>query len=101
MLASRSLPFDPQAAAVGIGRTVGTIRTASPEGIVDGVRRERRTVAAEGITRGVGVVGVRAQLATIISLLVIESWRVVEGTSGSEWMECRVKTNEDYPFPTI
>ena len=44
-LVSRSLSFDPQAAAVGIGGTVGAIWAAGPEGIVDGVRRKRRAVA--------------------------------------------------------
>ena len=76
MLASRSLSFDPQAAAVGIGRAVGTVGTARAVGIGDGVLGERRAVAAVGVTRRIGVVGVRAQLAMIITLLVIEPWRV-------------------------
>ena len=76
MRASRSLPLNPQATAVGIRGTVGTIRTASPEGIGDGVLGKRRAVAAEGVARRVGFVQVRAQLAAIVPLLVIEPWRV-------------------------
>ena len=49
MLASRSLSFDPQAAAVGIGRAVGTVGTARAVGIGDGVLGERRAVAAVGL----------------------------------------------------
>ena len=45
LLASRSLPLDPQTAPVRISRTVGTIRTPCPEGIVDGVLGEWRAVA--------------------------------------------------------
>ena len=75
-LAEGSLPFDPQAAAVGISRAAGTVGIAGAEGIVDGVLGERRAVAAVVVTRRIGVVGVRAQLAVIISLLVIEPWRV-------------------------
>ena len=74
--AGRSAAFDPQAASVGIGRTVGTIRTARPEGIGDRVRRVRRAVAAQGVTRRIGIVRVGVQPATIISLLVIDPWRV-------------------------
>ena len=36
----------------------------------------RRAVTAVGVTRRIGIVWVCAQLATIISLLVIESWCV-------------------------
>ena len=71
MLVSRSLPFDPQAAAVGIGRAVGTVGIAGAVGIVDGVLGIRRAVATVGVTRRIGFVRIRAQLATIISLLVI------------------------------
>ena len=70
------MAFDPQAAAIRIGGTVGTIRTASPEGIGDGVLGKRRAVAAKGVTRRIRVVGIRAQLATIVPLLVKEPWRV-------------------------
>ena len=45
MFVSRSLPFDPQAAAIGIGRTVGTIRTAGAELVIDRVGRKGRAVA--------------------------------------------------------
>ena len=76
MLAARSLPLDPQVAAVGIGGTVETILAARAVGIVDGVMGERRAAAAEGVAGRIGVIWVRAQLATIVSLLVIESWRV-------------------------
>ena len=68
--------FNPRAAAIGIGRTVGTIRTTSPIGIVDGVLGEWRAVAAVGVTRRVSVVEIGTQLATIVPLLVIEPWRI-------------------------
>ena len=74
VLASRSFPFDPQAAAVGIGRAVGTVKISRAEEIVDGVLGEWRAIAAVGVTRRIGVVRVLAQLATIISLVVIEPW---------------------------
>ena len=76
MLASRSLSFDAEAAAVGIGRAAGTVGIAGAVGIVNGVLGEWRAVAAVGVTRRIGFVRVRAQLAMIISLLGIESWRV-------------------------
>ena len=37
--------INPQAAAVGIVRAVGTVGTARPEGIIDGLLGERRAVA--------------------------------------------------------
>ena len=51
MLVSRSLPFDPQAADVGIARAVGTVGIPGAVGIVDGVLGERKAVAAEGVIR--------------------------------------------------
>ena len=45
MFVPPSLSFDPQTAHVGIGRTVGTIRTTRAVGIVDGVLGEWRAVA--------------------------------------------------------
>ena len=45
VLVSRSSSFDPQTAAVGIGRAVGTVGIPSAVGIVDGVLGERRAVA--------------------------------------------------------
>ena len=50
MLVSRSLPFDPQAAAVGIRWTAGVVGIPGAEGVVDRVGRERRAVAAVGVT---------------------------------------------------
>ena len=41
---SRSLPFNPQAASVRIGRAVGTVGIAGTVGIIDGVLGERRAV---------------------------------------------------------
>jgi hypothetical protein len=55
MLASRSLPFDPQAAAVGIRGTAGAIGIPGAEGIVDRVRGERR--AETGLSRLSGLFG--------------------------------------------
>ena len=60
MHVSRSLPLNPQAAAVGIGGTVWTVGTARPKGIVDGVRGKRGAVEAEGVTRRNFPVGHRA-----------------------------------------
>jgi len=58
--------------AIGIPRTVGTIWTTSPVGIVDGVLGIRRAIAAVGVTRRVSVIGIGAQLAAIVPLLVIQ-----------------------------
>ncbi|CUS37821.1 hypothetical protein COMA2_40044 [Candidatus Nitrospira nitrificans] len=43
------LSFDSQAAAVGIGGTLGVKRTACAVRIVDGVGRKPRTVPAVGV----------------------------------------------------
>jgi len=95
--ANGSASFNSQAAAVGIRGTAGIVGTPGTEGIVDRVRRERRAVAAEGVARRVGVVRVRAQLAPVLTLLIVESWGVsrigirrrlvAEGTAvGTEWI---------------
>ena len=51
--------------SAGRGRRIG-----------DGVLGKRRAVAVEGITRRVWFIRVCAQLATIISLLIIDPWRI-------------------------
>jgi len=64
--------FDSQAAAVGIRGTAWAVGTPGAEGIVDRVWRERRAVAAVGVTRRIRIIRVRAELAAIVPLLVID-----------------------------
>ena len=71
-LAAGSASFNSQAVAVGIRGAAGAIGTPDAVGILDRVRRERRAVAAVGVTGRIKIIGVRAQLAAIVSLLVIE-----------------------------
>jgi hypothetical protein len=75
-LRAESLSFDSKAAAVGIRGAAGAVGTPVAVWIVDRVLRERIAVAAVGVIRRVGVVRVRAQLAAIVPLLVIESRRI-------------------------
>jgi hypothetical protein len=70
--AAKSASFNSEAVAVGIRGTVGAVGTTGAVGILDRVRRERRAVAAVGVTGRIRIIGVRAQLAAIVSLLVIE-----------------------------
>jgi hypothetical protein len=58
--AAGSLPFYPKAAAVGI---------------LDRVRREWRAVATVGVTGRIRIIGVRAELAAVVPLLVIQARR--------------------------
>ncbi len=67
-----SASFNSEAAAVGIRGTAGVVGIPSAERINDRVRRIRRAGAAEGVARRVGVVRVRAELAVIVPLLVVE-----------------------------
>ena len=71
-----SLPFDPQAAAIGIRGTTRVVRIPGAEGILDRVRRERRAVAAVGVTRRIRIIRVRTELAAIVPLLIVEPWGV-------------------------
>ena len=74
--ANGSASFDSQAAAVGIRGTAGVVGIPGAEGIVDRVRRERRAVAAVGVTGRIRIIRVRAQLAAIVPLLVIQPRRI-------------------------
>jgi hypothetical protein len=74
--AAGSAPFNSQAAAVGIRGTAGAVGIPGAEGILDRVRRIRRAVAAVGVTGRIRVVRVRAQLAPVLTLLIVESWGV-------------------------
>ncbi len=76
LLAEQLASFDSQATAVGIRGTAGTVGTPGAEGIVDRVRRDRRAVAAVGVTGRIGVERVRAQLAAVVPLLVVEPRRI-------------------------
>ncbi len=66
------LSFDSQAAAIGIGGAVRAIGTACAVRIVDGVGRKRRSIPPVGVASGIGIVRVGAQLATVVSLLILE-----------------------------
>jgi len=59
--------------AVGIRGTAGAVGTPGAVGVVDRVGRERRAV---GVTGRIGIIRVRAQLAVIVPLLVIEPRRI-------------------------
>mgnify|MGYP001566339290 CR=1 FL=1 len=74
--AAGSASFDSQAAAVGIRGTAGVVGIAGTVGILDRVRRERRAVAAVGVARRIGIIRVRAQLAPVLTLLIVEPWGV-------------------------
>ena len=74
--AAGSASFNSEAAAVGIRGTAGAVGIPGAVGIVDRVRRERRAVAAVGVTGRIRVIRVRAQLAAIVPLLVIEPRRI-------------------------
>ena len=67
-----SASFNSEAADVEIGGTAGAIGIPGAEGIVDRVRRIRRAVATVGVTRRVGIIRVRAQLAPVLTLLIVE-----------------------------
>ena len=66
-----SASFNSQAPAVWIRGTAGAVRISGAVGILDRVRRERRAVAAVGVARRIRIIRVRAELAAIVSLLVI------------------------------
>jgi hypothetical protein len=71
-----SLPFDPQAAAVWIRGTAGVVRISGAVGILDRIRRVRRTIATVGVTGRIRIIGVRAELAAVVPLLVIQARRI-------------------------
>ena len=68
-----SASFNSEAAAVGVRGTAGAVGIPSTVGIVDRVLRVGIAVAAVGVTGRVRIIRVRAQLAAIVSLLVVES----------------------------
>ena len=74
--AAGSAPFNSHASAVGILGTDGAVGTPGAEGILDRVRRIRRAVAAVGVTRRIRIIRVRAQLAPVLTLLIVEPWGV-------------------------
>jgi hypothetical protein len=74
--AAGSAPFNSEAMAVGICGTAGTVGIASAVGILDRVRRERRAVATVGVPGRIRVIGVRAELAAVVPLLVIQARRI-------------------------
>ena len=71
-----SASFNSEAAAVGIRGTAWVIGIPGAVGILDRVRRIRRAVAAVGVTGRIEVIRVRAQLAVIVPLLVIQARRI-------------------------
>jgi len=58
--------------AVGICGTAEAVKTPGAEGIVDGIGRKRRAVAAVGVTGRIRIIQVHAELAAIVPLLVVE-----------------------------
>jgi len=71
-----TFPTPSQAAAVGIRGTAGVVEIPGAERIVDRVMRERIAVTAVGVTGRIRIIRVRAQLAAIVSLLVVKPRRV-------------------------
>lgn len=55
-----SASFNPQAVAVGICGTAKAVKTPGAEGIIDGIVRKRRAVAAVGVTGRIMIIGVHA-----------------------------------------
>ena len=74
--ANGSASFNSQAATIGIRGTAGAVGTPGAVGILDRVRRERRAVAAVGVTGRIRIIRVRAELAPVLTLLIIEPWGV-------------------------
>ena len=70
------LPFNPPAPSVGIGRAVGAVGIARAILIIEGLGGIRTSVAAVGVTGRIRIVWVRAQLAAIVPLRVVEPWGV-------------------------
>ena len=83
--AAGSASFNSEAVAVGIGGTAGAVGIPGAEGIVDRVRRERRAVAAVGVTRRIRIKRIRAQLAAIVPFLFIQPRRI-----SGEWIRRRL-----------
>jgi len=74
--ADLSLSFDSQASAVGIAGTIGAIGTACAVGIVNGIWRKPGSVPAVGVAGRIRIVRIGAQLAAVISLLVMKPRRI-------------------------
>ena len=71
-----SASFNPQAVAVGICGTAGAIGIPGAVVVVDRVRREGGAVAAVGVAGRIRIERVRAELAAIVPLLVIQARRI-------------------------
>jgi hypothetical protein len=74
--AAGSASFNSQAAAVGIRGTAGAVGIPGAEGIIDRIRRERRAVAPVGVNGRIRIIRVRAQVDSIVPLLVIQPRRI-------------------------
>ena len=70
--------------AIGIRRTAGAVGIPGAVRILDRVRRIWRAVATVGVTGRIRIIGVRAELATIVSLLVVQPRGI-----GGERIRCR------------
>jgi len=73
---NRSASFNPEASAIWIRGTAGAVGIPGAVGIFDRVRREGRAIAAVGVTRRIRIIRVRAELAAVVPLLVIEPRRI-------------------------
>ncbi len=74
--AKRSSTFDPQAAAVGVRGTAGAVGIPGTVRILDRVRRVGRAVATIGVTGRIRIIRVRAKLASVLTLVIVELWGV-------------------------
>ncbi len=71
-----SASFNSQSVAVGICGTAGAVRIFGAVGILNRVWREGRAVATAGGAGRIRILRVRAQLAAIVLLLVIQPRRI-------------------------
>lgn len=75
---TRLLPpaFNPPSPPIRILRRIGSEGTPRAVGIVQRLRRVGGAVAAIAIAGGIGIVGIGAELAAIVPLLIVEPGRV-------------------------
>lgn len=69
---AKIIAFNSEAAAVWICGTAGVGGISVAEGVVDRVRRERRAVATVRVTGRIRIIQIRAQIAAMVSLLIIQ-----------------------------
>lgn len=71
-----SFPFNPPALPIGIVRTVEAIGIAGAKLIVERVRGIRIPVSAVSVAGRIRIIRVRAELAPVLTPLIVEHWGV-------------------------